>query len=1027
MKTIGLLMLLVLVTLPAYLNARADSSWLSTDRPASIDEAPRVPMPGNVHPLARTEFDRGPAASNLPMNRMLLVLKRSAQQKATLKQLISDQHNPSSSRFHKWLTPDEFGAQFGPASNDIQVISGWLQAHGLRVTSVARGRTTIEFSGNAGQVEDAFHTEIHKYVVNGEEHWANVSDPSIPAPLLPVVSGVATLHNFRSKPTHVLARQQIRGATRMGPGIRPAMNLSGLGINALSPADFSEIYKLDGLRAQNIDGTGTTIAVVARSNLNVQDIIDFQSTFDLPINPPQVIVNGVDPGIYDVDEELEAVLDAEWSGATAPGATVKFVVSASTEATDGVFLSEQYIVDNNLADVMTESFGLCEAYSTRAYTDVIESVAQQAAAEGITYLVASGDSGSSGCDATDSVYASGPLSVNVLASTPYTVAIGGTEFNDASNLSAYWSPSNGPDGKSALSYIPETTWNESTNDGGLGLAAGGGGVSQFFSKPEWQTGTPGIPNDGMRDVPDVSLNAASYSPYLVCMSGSCEPDANGDISLYLVFGTSPATASFAGIVANIDQIAKSRQGQADYILYALSATAGSDCIDSNARSPVEECVFHDITTGNNAVPQMPESLNNPQGLYAAGPGYDQATGLGSINALLLSRSWLSITEHTISVNLPKGSLSFPSQSVGVLSAPQSFVIENNSSSTLTVGNLLVTGANANEFSATKTCFPWVAPGATCTVWVTFTPQAAGTRTAAIAVNGQQIVSLSGTGSGVGTFEIVNKLSGLVLEAQGNSTTTGAPIDQSNFNGGANQQWQFVPVEDGYYEIVNQLSGKVMDVANSSTDDGAAVHQWDYWGGDNQKWQIEAIEGFYYKIVNKLSGKALDMSGLSLVDGGLANQWAYWAGDNQQWQLVPVQYYEFANKFSGKAMDVADMSNADYAAVHQWGFWGGANQEWQLIPIDESYFEIVNKLSGKALTDSNESTLLGSSMEQLTFTGDDSQKWQMTPEDGNYWKFINKLTGKALEVGAWSQSDGGVIQQWDYLGNDNQQWRVSPMR
>ncbi len=243
--------------------------------------------------------------------------------------------------------------------------------------------------------------------------------------------------------------------------------------------------------------------------------------FSLPANPPVVVVNGSDPGRVSGDEE-EAVLDASWAGATAPNATVDLVVSNSTNSTDGVDLSEEYIVDNNLADVMTESYGGCEATDTSQDVNLHLALAQQAAAQGITYLVAAGDSGAEGCDDPNSETAArGPISVNVLAATPYNVAVGGTEFNENGNYSAYWNSSNDSANSSAIAYIPEDVWNESCTvaqcgSSNAGIWAGGGGASIFFSKPSWQSGVAGIPNDGARDVPDVSLTAASHDFYLLC-------------------------------------------------------------------------------------------------------------------------------------------------------------------------------------------------------------------------------------------------------------------------------------------------------------------------------------------------------------------------------------------------------------------------------------------------------------------------------------------------------------------------------
>src|SRR5579875_1467882 len=348
---------------------------------------------GNTHPLARAEFDQGVAPSDLPMNRMILVLNRSAEQEAALEKLLADQQDPSSPQYHQWLTPQQFGQQFGAADEDIQTITTWLQDQGFQVNRIANGKNLIEFSGTAGQVAAAFHTEIHQYVVNGQSHWANSSDPAIPSALAAAVKGIATLHNFLKKSQLMESNTTFEVAA----GQRPDFTSSS-GVYALAPADYATIYNINPLYQAGINGSGTTIAVVARTDINVSDVTQFRSLFGLSANAPVTVVNGPDPGDLGGDEESEAVLDTSWAGAVAPSATVKLVVSETTNTTDGVDLSEAYIIDNNLGDVMTESFGDCEANYTAAQAASYSSLAQQAAAEGITYAVAGGDSGAEGCD-----------------------------------------------------------------------------------------------------------------------------------------------------------------------------------------------------------------------------------------------------------------------------------------------------------------------------------------------------------------------------------------------------------------------------------------------------------------------------------------------------------------------------------------------------------------------------------------------------------------------------------------------------
>jgi trimeric autotransporter adhesin len=607
-----------------------------------VDDATLTVLRGNTHPLAQAQFDRGAAPPNLPMDRIMLVLQRSPEQEAALKGLLDQQQDQSSPNFHKWLTPDQFGQQFGPADQDIQVVTSWLSSHGFQSVKVSRGRTTVEFSGTAAQVESALHTAIHKYTVNGADRWANVSDPQIPAALAPVISAVVSLHNFPKKPLFVRSGQQ--GVVKRTPGAKPQVNLTdnnGTIIHALAPADFAKIYNIN--NPTTMTGAGVTIGVTARSNINVSDVTLFRSMFGLSTNDPQVILNGPDPGDLGDGDEIEAVLDATWTGAVAPGAAVKFVVSEDTNSTQGVDLSEIYIIDNNLADVMTESFSACEAIGfTQSSAATVSMLAEQAAAQGITYLVASGDGGPDSCDTPSTLPTSPTASVNILAATPFTVAVGGTQFNENGNPNTYWKSTSDPTtGESVISYIPEDVWNEScsgTCPNGIGIWSSGGGQSTFFSKPSWQTGVPGIPSSATgRMVPDVSVSAADHDGYVLCVAGGCQTG-----SVDVISGTSASAQAFGGIMALVVQ-QKGRQGQANYVFYKLAVS--SSCNASNPSSPpnISTCIFNDVTVGNTNIPGNTG--------FDATVGYDQATGLGSVNVANLISNWSSAISHASATTL----------------------------------------------------------------------------------------------------------------------------------------------------------------------------------------------------------------------------------------------------------------------------------------------------------------------------------------------------------------------------------------
>ncbi len=1109
-----------------------------------INETRLQTLRGNTHPLAQAAFDHGAAPVDLPMERMLLVLNRSAAQDTALETLLAGQQNPSSPQFHKWLTPQEFGRQFGAADQDIQTVTSWLQSHGFTVTHVANGKNVIEFSGLASQVEETFHTAIHKYVVNGVEHWANSSDPQLPVALTSAVAGVATLHNFGKKSQAISTGRQFEAEV----GARP--QFSSGETYALAPADYATIYNINPLYQAGINGAGVTIAVVGRSNINVSDITSFRSNFGLPANNPQVVLNGPDAGNAGGGEEAEAVLDTTWAGVTATSATVKLVVSKTTNTTDGVDLSEQYIIDNNLSDVMTESFGDCETNYSQADARFYSSLAQQAAAEGITYTVAAGDSGAEGCDSPTETSATGGISVNILASTPYTVAVGGTEFNENGRSSTYWAASNSSVTQaSALSYIPENVWNESCTvaqcgSANAGLWTGGGGASIYFPKPSWQAGVAGVPNDGVRDVPDVALTAAGHDFYLLCLDGSCTPNNRGRIRLQGYSGTSAATPSFAGILALVVQKTGARLGQADNVLYTLAARQSpAACNGSNtAGLPAPSCIFNDVTIGNNAVLGEP-GYGAASALYQAGAAYDQASGLGSVNAANLVNGWaasggtpaftvsakslnfgtktigfsnmlqitvsnpgtgtlylapagisqsatdfsysktcgtaivagescqisvtflpvapgartgtlvIASTDGSLSgtvtltgtgvaspaLSITSTTLSFGNQKVLTPGSAQAVTITNSTVQSSSVGTIAIGGLNPEDFAELNTCPATLSPGASCTFYVVFTPQLIGSRSASIAVpvNGgvSQTIPLTGTGTLTGLFEIVNSLTGKVLDITAGSGNNGTLIQQYALDGFAQQQWQFIPSASGSYEIRNWGTGKVLDVTADSLVNGALIQEWDYLGGGNQQWELVPVDDVHYKIVNSLSGKVLDVVGGSSANGAQIQQWTFIGDPQQLWVVVPVGSYNITNALSGDVLDVTGGSAVSGTLVDQAAASGAREQQWQLMPAGSGYYAILNTLTGKVLDVKGESVADGGQIQEWDYLGGANQQWQLVPVcpsavggclsgGGLNFKIVNRLSGKALDDSGYSTTSGTFIQQWAYLGGSNQQWQFS---
>lgn len=592
-----------------------------------IDETQVVTLEGNVHPLARAEFDLGVVDSDLPLDRMLLALKPSPAKQAALDSLVEEQQNPASGLYHRWLTPAEFGAEFGADESDLALVTAWLDAHGFAIREIAAGRRLVEFSGTAGEVYDAFHTEIRRYQIGSELHIANAQDPQIPVALAGAVRGVVSLHDFR------------RGseiATRTAPDARAADGLRALytagSTHYLFPADFAAIYDLSPVYDASITGSGISIAIAARSRINLTDVATFRSFAGLGANNPVVILDGADPGLVAGDQD-ESTLDVEWSGAVATAAAVNLVVAGSTATTDGVDLAAAYIVNHAAASVVSVSYGSCEQEMGAAELAFYNDLWEQAAAQGMSVFVASGDAGAAGCSkGTDSVGSA--AAVNGLCSSPYATCVGGTEFDEGTNAAEYWVAANSAGYGSALGYVPEVAWNESALNSGTGLWATGGGVSVMYSQPDWQASASGAGStNGMRGVPDVALAAANHDGYFMVENGAH----------WIVSGTSVAAPSFAGLMALvIEKQLGAVQGSANPRLYALSS--------------VESSPFHATPGGNNSVPDV-------NGFAASGATYNLATGLGSVDGALLMNDWNEKTEPVLIIRPPKSCVQFGSISV----------------------------------------------------------------------------------------------------------------------------------------------------------------------------------------------------------------------------------------------------------------------------------------------------------------------------------------------------------------------------
>jgi uncharacterized repeat protein (TIGR01451 family) len=633
--------------------AGAQTSAARAQISAPIDDTQLIRLAGNTRPEANAANDRGRVSDTLAIAHMQLLLKRPAEREAALEKTIEVLHDRFSPNFHHWLNVEQIRQRYGLAQADLDAISGWLRRQGFTVDAVSPSTMIIDFSGTAGQVRGAFHTEIHTLEVAGKRHIANIGDPQIPAALALAVSGVVSLHDFRP-------HTNFKPRTNAPP--KPAYT-TGAGTSLVVPADLATIYNLNPLFTDLNSGHGQTIVVVEDTDVySTADWTTFRSTFGLSSYTAgsftQVHPSGAaactDPGVVDGDE-FEAELDAEWASAAAPSAAI-VIASCANASTDGVLIAAENLVNESSPPaIISISYGACEAENGATANAAYNTIYQQAASEGISVFVAAGDEGAASCDADVKIATHG-VGVNALASTPYNVAVGGTDFGDAyaGTTSTYWSSSNSSSYGSALSYIPEIPWNDScagsllaqangysatygasgfcnkapgnttykttaSGSGGpsgcaTGTATGGvvGGTCKGYPKPAWQSLAPGNPSDGVRDLPDVSLFAANGvwgHYYVVCDSDTADTKIKGIVCTGApstwsgAGGTSFAAPIMAGIQGLVNQSTGSKQGNPNPTYYALAAAeygagGNSGCNSSSGNATSAGCVFYDVMLGD---------------------------------------------------------------------------------------------------------------------------------------------------------------------------------------------------------------------------------------------------------------------------------------------------------------------------------------------------------------------------------------------------------------------------------------------
>jgi subtilase family serine protease len=684
---------------------------LATGRPAAAETAPllvthsineheTVSLPGNTRPEARPGNDLGPLSAGFPLEHLQILLNRPAAIQAALDAYVAGLTNPASPDFHQWLTSATLSDRFGPNPQDVQIVTGWLQDHGFHINSVQNGRTVIDFSGTAGQVDATFSTSIHALTVRGAPHIANMSNPRIPAALAGIINGVISLNDFRPHPYF-----KLRSAYTFSSG--------GQTTQAVVPADLATIYNFNPLFAAGISGQGQTIVVIEDTNVYATtNWATFRATFGLSgytkgsftqVHPGSC----TNPGTV-ASNEVEATLDAEWASAAAPSAAIELASCADTSTTFGGLIALENLLDSSEPpSIVSISYGECETENGATANAAYNTIYEEAAAQGVSVFVSAGDEGAASCDADETTATHG-IGVSGFASTPYNVAVGGTDFGDtyAGTNSTYWSSSNGTTYGSALSYIPEIPWNDScasvliatvqgysTTYGSSGFcnsrpgeqdflttASGSGGPSgcatgsptisgvvsgscKGYAKPTWQS-LVGNPADGVRDLPDVSLFAANgvWSHYYIF----CDSDTRDDVTCSGApsnwsgaGGTSFASPIIAGIQALVNQKQAAKQGNPAPVYYAIAELeygkkGDASCNSTSGNAAASSCIFYDVTLGDNDVNctgshncYLPSGRNGVLSTssstyakaYPTGTGWDFATGIGTVNAINLVDGW----------------------------------------------------------------------------------------------------------------------------------------------------------------------------------------------------------------------------------------------------------------------------------------------------------------------------------------------------------------------------------------------------
>ncbi len=766
---------------------------------------------GSQYPLAQARFEAGRVPANTRLSGITIVFIRSADQEAELQALLKAQQDPSSPQYHQWLTPEVFAAHFGMAQADLDKVQGWLEGQGFTIDSVNNSRNAVRFSGSVGQVERSFATEMHYYNVSGVKHFAPSTALSVPTAIAPVVAGIGNLNDFRPQPMHIRGSKSTKG--RAGYTFEGSNGSEGV---FFAPGDIKVAYDITPVTGGGNSGTGQTIAVMGQSAIQTVDIENFQQAAGLAVKDPVLtLVPGTGTSVINPScpngttyncggDEGESDLDIEWAGAIAPGAAIDFIYTGNSNNNNGVFDSYEYAVDNKIGTIITMSYGACEPELGQTAFTHYEQVGEQAASQGQTVLAASGDQGSTACNGDQGATTAqeDELSVNYPASSAYVTGLGGTEMTQANatpgSSNSYWEQVSSSGNTcclltTLLKYVPEVAWNDDviTINGQTdrSVSASGGGTSTFTARPSWQTGVAGIPSGQFRLVPDVSLYSSPNFPgYLFCSSdewdwfpgdnqghppqtASCGNNAFYDpVNGYFTAagGTSFAAPIFAGMLADLNQAKgyTTGQGVINQELYTLAAN-----------SSTYASAFHDVTSGNNNCTAGSTYCGSQTGGFSAGTGYDEVTGLGSVDLNNLVTAWTESNSTLVGTSTTISA----SNTAPTVNQSVSFTITVAAAS----GAVVPSGTISISVDGGTATSETLASNGTYVYSTSFTTAGAHTVSASYAANsafggstGSSTVNVQAVSSGTGAFALSFNPATLTV-SQGSSGTEVLTVTPSN--------------------------------------------------------------------------------------------------------------------------------------------------------------------------------------------------------------------------------------------------------